>query len=372
MKISSGRERAPGGGQFDALKLPFARQIKAPLLAPNRETMVTGRISVYDQVAQRSVPLIPSSEPLHDSTQAPWIGIKLEHYRLDASERPEASTSSYLAAVCLSGTCHTNYAAGSGRAAFRVVYQPGTLFLTGPGEMPARQSKGEVEFLALEIDPKLVLWAADELAAARPIEVQRLYAAHDEQLRHIMLTLHSELLRNCPSGRLFGEYMGLSFATALLTNHSTGATRLSQGRNGLSPYKLRQITEYIGDNISNNLSLTEMANLLQMGPCHFARSFKESTGLSPHQYVLRRRVEHALQMLKETRAKLADIAYDLGFSSQGHFTTVFSKIVGVSPSSYREQVHPLKLCYETTEISADAHADWRLQDVQFESAARTQ
>jgi AraC family transcriptional regulator len=318
------------------------------------------------------VPLIPSSEPLHDSTKAPWIGVKLEHYRISASERPEAGTGSYLAGVCISGTYHTNYAAGFGQAAFSVVYQPGTLFLTGPGEMPARHSKGEVEFLAMEIDPKLVLWAADELVAARPFEVQRLYAVHDEQLRYIMLTLHSELLANCPSGRLFGEYMGLSFATALLINHSTGATRLSQYRSGLSPYKLRQITEYIGDNLSNNLSLAEMANLLQMGPCHFARAFKESTGLSPHQYVLRRRVEHALQRLKETRTNLADIAYDLGFSSQGHFTTVFSKIVGVSPSSYREQVHPLKFCYGTTEVSADARADWQLQNVQFESGAQTQ
>jgi AraC family transcriptional regulator len=98
-----------------------------------------------------------------------------------------------------------------------------------------------------------------------------------------------------------------------------------------------------------------MANLLQMGPCHFARAFKESTGLSPHQYVLRRRVERALQMLKETPTNLVDIAYDLGFSSQGHFTTVFSKIVGVSPSSYREQVQPLRsmrLCYSASD-SAD-------------------
>ena len=315
--------------------------------------MATGRISIYDRAAQRSVPLVPSSEPLHDSTKAPWIGIKLEHYSLGASERPEASTGSYLAGVCVSGNYRTDYAAGFGQRAFSVVYHPGTLFLTGPGEMPARTSKGEVEFLALEIAPKFVLWAADELVTARPFEVQRLYAAQDEQLRYIMLTLHNELLANCPSGRLFGEYMGLSFATALLTNHSTSPSRLSQYRGGLSPYKLRQITEYIGDNLSNNLSLAEMANLLQMGPCHFARAFKESTGLSPHQYVLRRRVERALQMLKEKRTNLADIAYDLGFSSQGHFTTVFSKIVGVSPSSYREQVHPLRLCYGTSEVSAD-------------------
>jgi len=166
--------------------------------------------------------------------------------------------------------------------------------------------------------------------------------------------LYNELLANCPSGKLFGEYMGLSFATALVTSHSSARARLTDYRGGLSPYKLRQVIAFINDNLSSNVSLAEMANLLQMGPCHFARAFKESTGLSPHQYVLRRRVERALQMLKETSTNLVDIAYDLGFSSQGHFTTVFSKIVGVSPSSYREQVHPLRmrLCYSTTD-SAD-------------------
>ncbi len=318
--------------------------------------MATGRISIYDRVAQRTAPLIAGTEPQIDSTRSPWIGIKLEYYKIGPTERPEASTSSYLAAVCLSGSYHTDYAAGFGQRAFSVNYQPDTLLLTGPGDMPARRSTGEAEIVALELAPKFVLWAADELVANGPHEIERLWAAKDEQLRYIMLTLHNELLNNCPSGKLFGEYMGLSFATALLTNHSTGAGRLNQYRGGLSPYKLRQVTEYISENLSGNLSLAEMANLLQMGPCHFARAFKESTGLSPHQYVLRRRVERALQMLKETPSNLADIAYDLGFSSQGHFTTVFSKIVGVSPSNYRDQVHPLKrlrLCYGTTDSSGE-------------------
>jgi AraC family transcriptional regulator len=304
--------------------------------------MATGRITIYDRTAQRSAPLVASAEPQLDSTQAPWLGIKLEHYCIGESERPEATVSGYITAVCLNGSYKTEYAPGFGQRGFGVLYHTGSLFLTGPGDLPARHSTGEIEFIALEIAPKFILWAADELVTSGPFEVQRSWGGKDDQLRYILLTLHNELLANCPSGRLFGEYMGLSLATALLTNHTTAPARLNHYRGGLSPFKVRQITEFINANLSSNLSLAEMANLLQMGPCHFARAFKESTGLSPHQYVLRRRVERALQLLKEKRTNLADIAYDLGFSSQGHFTTVFSKIVGVSPSSYREQVQPLK------------------------------
>jgi AraC family transcriptional regulator len=85
-----------------------------------------------------------------------------------------------------------------------------------------------------------------------------------------------------------------------------------------------------------------MADQLDMGPCHFARAFKESAGVSPHQYVLRRRIERALQLLKGTQPSLAEMSRELGFSSQGHFTTVFRRLVGVSPSNYREQVRSLK------------------------------
>ena len=60
--------------------------------------------------------------------------------------------------------------------------------------------------------------------------------------------------------------------------------------------------------------------------------------MSPHQYLLRRRIERALQMLKETQVSLAGVAYELGFSSQGHFSTMFRKAAGVSPSEYRQDV----------------------------------
>ena len=132
--------------------------------------------------------------------------------------------------------------------------------------------------------------------------------------------------------------MGLSFATTLLTKRSATAPRTGGYRGGLSPAKLRLVKAFVNENLASGLSLTDIASLVRMGPCHFARAFKESTGLSPHQYVLRRRIDRAVEMLKDERSSLAGIAYDLGFSSQGHFTTVFRKFTGTQPSSYRERL----------------------------------
>src|ERR1022692_3119813 len=102
--------------------------------------MATDRILIHDRVAQQATPLVPNSEPLLDSTDSPWVGLKLQHYRVGRSERPNAATNSYLAAVCLNGSCKTEYLPASGRAGFKVAWKAGDVFLTGPGDLPARNS----------------------------------------------------------------------------------------------------------------------------------------------------------------------------------------------------------------------------------------
>jgi AraC family transcriptional regulator len=300
--------------------------------------MAIERITAFDRSAQKIIPFVIGAEPLEKDKQPPWVGIKLEHHLTSGSMRPAVSTASYLAAVCLEGSSSSEFRTGVSQAEFKVPTKPGDIFLTGPGEIPACKSSGKIEFLLMELAPKFVQWAADELATPEPVQVRQQWAEKDERLHHLMLAMHHELLDNCPSGPLFGEYIGLSFATALLTRHSAAPTRLTPYKGGLSPYKLKQVTEFMHANLSDGISLTEIANSVQMGPCHFARAFKVSTGLSPHQYVLRRRIEAALKKLKEPHVEFADLAYDLGFSSQAHFSTVFHKLVGVTPSSYRERI----------------------------------
>lgn len=300
--------------------------------------MAIERITAFDRSAQQFIPFVLAAEPLEKDKHVPWVGIKLEHHLTDDSVRPEVSTSSYLATVCLNGSASREYGGSSSRGKFKVSTNPGDIFLTGPGDIPACKSNGKLEFLLMELAPKFVQLAADELATPQPIEVRQEWAGKDESLQHLVLAMHHEVLDNCPSGPLFGEYIGLSFATILLSRHSSVPTRVAPYRGGLSPYKLKQVTEFINANLSNAVSLPEIATSIQMGPCHFARAFKVSTGMSPHQFVLRRRIEAALKKLKDPHVEFAALAYDLGFSSQAHFSTVFHKLVGVTPSSYRERV----------------------------------
>jgi AraC family transcriptional regulator len=299
-----------------------------------RVSMTNDRIGVWDGATKRVVPLIADIDPIRDSKGSPWPGIKMEHFQVEDLCTPEASTNSFLAALCLSTNSHA--ALGSPSRGGRI--NPEEMIVVSPGKITAQKSIGKLEFLLLEIVPTYLMWASEELVTADHFDIGPCWRLRDDQLRHIVLAMHHELLAGFPSGKLFGEYMGLSFATTLLSKRFATAPRASGYRGGLSPTKLRLVKAFVNENLTSNLSLTDIATLVQMGPCHFARAFKESTGVSPHQYVLRRRIERAVEMLKDERSSLAGIAYDLGFSSQGHFTTVFRKFTGTQPSNYREQM----------------------------------
>jgi AraC family transcriptional regulator len=81
-----------------------------------------------------------------------------------------------------------------------------------------------------------------------------------------------------------------------------------------------------------------MAEAVDLSPAHFSRMFHKSTGETPHQFVLRNRIEHAKEMLREAEARVLDVAIACGFKTQQHFARVFRRICGASPTEYRYEV----------------------------------
>ena len=106
-------------------------------------------------------------------------------------------------------------------------------------------------------------------------------------------------------------------------------------RGGLPPRKLRLIREYIDANIEKDLCLDELAELANLSKYHFARAFKQSAGVSPHAYLIMRRVDRARELLSNMSMPLAEVALAAGFSNQSHFTCRFREQTGMTPSSYR-------------------------------------
>ena len=104
---------------------------------------------------------------------------------------------------------------------------------------------------------------------------------------------------------------------------------------GLPPVRLRRVLEHIETHLGEDVAQRRLAGIAQLSMDHFARLFRQSTGLPPHRYVLERRITRARYLVVERRLSLAEIAYALGFPSQSHFTTMFHRLVGMTPGSYR-------------------------------------
>ncbi len=132
---------------------------------------------------------------------------------------------------------------------------------------------------------------------------------------------------------LYADSLANLLAVQLLREHSTH--RLppeKQYVNGLTNKKLGQVLDLIESNLAEDLSLKILANVVGLSEYHFLRMFKQSTGYTPHQYVINQRIERAKELLKKTDMSITEIAYLLGFSTPAHFTHHFRRKTGVTPS----------------------------------------
>jgi AraC family transcriptional regulator len=147
----------------------------------------------------------------------------------------------------------------------------------------------------------------------------------------------AELASGGAGGPLAAESLANVLAVQLI-RHVLAPRRPVPGTAGaLSRGRLRAVVEYIEEHLHASASLEQMAAVARLSPYHFARQFKAATGLPPHQYLIRRRVERAQQLLQPDREiSLAEVAARAGFSDQSQFSHHFKRVVGVTPRQFRK------------------------------------
>ena len=144
-------------------------------------------------------------------------------------------------------------------------------------------------------------------------------ASHDPFLEHLWNLLIDARDAGAPITRLLAE------STAIITlEHLRCQAGFRQDQSS-GCHRLGQVIEYIHAHLNAELSIVELARIAQTSPFHFARHFKASMGLTPHQYVIDRRIELAKWLLADRSRSIADVAYASGFATQAHLTTVFRR-----------------------------------------------
>jgi AraC family transcriptional regulator len=160
----------------------------------------------------------------------------------------------------------------------------------------------------------------------------------DVRLGALIKAVNAERIAGFSSGQLFLDSIEQAIAVALVDAFADQNRSARQLRGGLGPARLRLVKELVHEKMGDELTLDEMAQSTELSPAHFSRMFQKSTGETPHQFVLRQRVERAKDMLRQAEMRVLDVAVACGFKTQQHFARVFRRICGASPTEYRYEV----------------------------------
>jgi AraC family transcriptional regulator len=138
-------------------------------------------------------------------------------------------------------------------------------------------------------------------------------------------------------GQSYAEGIGLAIIAQLFGGNAGAPEDGGSRVTGLSKWRLKRAIDYMMANLAEPIGLADIATAAGLSRMHFAAQFRVATGSRPHEYLVRRRIERAQELLLASRLALVEIAAEVGFKSQAHFTTVFARLVGETPKVWRQR-----------------------------------
>ncbi|MDH6688091.1 AraC-like DNA-binding protein [Bradyrhizobium elkanii] len=189
-------------------------------------------------------------------------------------------------------------------------------------------------------------WSGGDVVRADSLMAE---CAEDSVVRNLFEALAQATQVHHHNAAVQVDALRLAIAIRLLGLNSAG--RQSTARGGLfeessdrqvrslQKWRLKRVVDHIDDHLSERITLTDLASIAGLSRMHFASQFRMATGLRPHEFLLRRRIRKAEELLFHSSMQIIQIALAVGFQSQAHFTTVFKRFVGYTPNQWRGAHH---------------------------------
>ena len=287
-----------------------------------------------NNTSSRLAHLTSPSSVVDSSDSYSWDGLLVEHHRIPEGERIETVTDRHV--LWLWTTSYSGEYAGPGGRFVRCSKGRGAITVTPVGLVPTLHSYRRSEVILCALDSHFVRSILSELDRQPRAELIIRPKFQDSAIRRLMTLLLEEVRAGGPSGKLYCDSLAHALAIRyLLLGERPQNQRADSSVSALPPYALKRVLERIEHSFESEVSLASLAEEAGYSRGHFLKMFRTSTGMTPHRYLLKRRIDHARSLLKRQEVNITDIAAYCGFSSQAHLTQVFREHVGVTPADYR-------------------------------------
>jgi len=294
--------------------------------------------------AHNNIDSILPRQALFSSRQLGWKDLLLEYYRQPAGQHPEVYSSGHaiiiitniakqnqIETICEGKTYKSSLTIGAGAIVPAETIYQSTWY-------------GERELIAIgfnrHIFPTLIEASSQfeqaNLMPQLPL-CDPLISEMGMALKRAIAPLRGSLRDRNLNSRLYVESITNALAVHLVQYYSNSQPIVREYQGGLSRNDLNKIIEYIHANLDLDLSVRELASLINISSHYFSTLFKKSTGLTPHKYIIQTRIERAKILLLERKMSLVDIAQQVGFANQGHLNQTFKRLVGVTPKQFRQR-----------------------------------
>jgi AraC family transcriptional regulator len=213
----------------------------------------------------------------------------------------------------------------------------GTMAICEFNHSPRFEMRNAAEF-AIVLLPNEVLQQVGQGTRYLQPELRAHDILEDLTLRRLMEILLHEKRAGFHSGLLFLDSVTTALASYLLRHYSTILPAHHNSAGGMAPSVLRRCVEFIEAHLEGNLRLSDLSHEAKVSTSHLIRSFRQSTGKTPYQFLLHQRIERARSLMRDHSTPLTEVALASGFADQHHLARVFRRITGVTPSSYRRSL----------------------------------
>ena len=285
-------------------------------------------------MSDRLPKLLENPSPIASSENLGWESIIVEEFQQPAGMCEPDSWQEHTIALCLAHKPLRIWQA-IGNRSYSGIYTKGDISITPADIVNSYQAYGDDHYVLIRIPTLLVEQVAIEIDSGSKIELTTEFRARNHQIEQLAMMLRTELHRgNSGLGQLYIESLTNALTVNLLRDYG-GKPKILTYEGGLSNRQFLQVTDYINDCLTLTIKVQDMAKLIGISRFHFTRLFKQTTGISPHQYVMQQRIELAKQLLKQDLA-IADIALECGFNSHSHLGKYFRAMTGMTPKAYRQ------------------------------------